>query len=68
MLPEEGFPMGRPHGRHSLYNGIVPGIIWRPEDRLRRGLVVLLPILWAAIYLDLWKAFVVVLAVVAMSL
>jgi diguanylate cyclase (GGDEF)-like protein len=31
------------------------------------GLVVLLPILWAAIYLDLWKAFVVVLAVVAIE-
>jgi diguanylate cyclase (GGDEF)-like protein len=31
------------------------------------GLVVLLPILWAALYLDLWKAFLVVLAVVAIE-
>jgi diguanylate cyclase with GGDEF domain len=31
------------------------------------GLVVLLPIVWAALYLDLWKSFVVVVAVVAIE-
>jgi diguanylate cyclase (GGDEF)-like protein len=31
------------------------------------GLVVLLPILWAALYLDLWKAFVVVVSVVVIE-